>query len=504
MEKLLFAQLREDKGAETFFYFAEDTTEPVRIIEQVLKRKPVWIPKRFCSVLLNCEVIRTPEQERKRKFKNLDVSGRYREHCSTQSIHTYHVVEAFLDYDAPTMQHYHNHYQFKKAPSETDIEAVPDDEGLLIHELTLSTVYIHEKPQFKMCSRHLAAVEPRCSLTSCIPPSHSSSTESSDANLHQYSSNSATDVHHECKPSSILQEATENCRFWPEERSVCDCSALHVLNLMTQELQHVTAFGKSELNMGRQLALKSMPRDLSFDIWDEDLQKRVEPVLSWTIDDSLTGFKIIIREEGKGEPLHVNIITEEIQAEIITEEVQAEEVIAEEVQAKEVITEDAQAKEVITEDAQAKEVITEEIQTKEVTTEEVQAKEVITEQPIETSIDNSPPPDQNDIEMEENEASLDTPSTPDILLLSTDTRIILRDGLLRGHMYNAQVCWDKEGTLYSPPLSFVVPPIPQCHWKHVTRTACCVLNGSMDPSREQISGYLSSRVRNRSYWSKKL
>lgn len=55
---------------------------------------------------------------------------------------------------------------------------------------------------------------------------------------------------------------------------------------------------------------------------------------------------------------------------------------------------------------------------------------------------------------------LDTFSSPEILLRSANTKIVLNEHLMKGIRYSAQVCWDKQGTLYSPPLTFTIPPLP--------------------------------------------
>lgn len=320
--ELLFKQLREEKGLDSFFYYADDASESVRIIEQVLKKKPVWIPKQFYTALLGREVIRTPEQERRRKFKSFDASARYGE-GSHQTKHTHHVVEAFLDYDAATMQIYRDRYHFKEAPVETGIEVIPDGEGadmeFLFHELTLSRVYIHDKKQFKMCSRYLLNADTvindarktasPLAASRITPPLSIDERPSSDAEISDtlVAFESSDDPAQSPRPDKSGRPESETKDYWPALASVCDCSALHILNLMTQELQEATSSQKYELNMGRQTALKSMPRDLAFDFWDEDTGERIEPVLSWSIDDASMEFKIVIRREGAGMPLLTNV-----------------------------------------------------------------------------------------------------------------------------------------------------------------------------------------------------
>lgn len=105
--------------------------------------------------------------------------------------------------------------------------------------------------------------------------------------------------------------ASEAERFWADDlsASVCDCSALYVLHLMTQELTNVSTMRKTELEMGRQLALRSLPRNLTFEAikpshYTED-DAPLEMTLSWSTDDDLSGFKIFVHShvEKHTEPL---------------------------------------------------------------------------------------------------------------------------------------------------------------------------------------------------------
>lgn len=332
--EILFKQLREDKGNVSFFYDAHgDTTEAVRIIEQVLKRKPVPIPKQFHAALLRHDIIRTPEQQRKFKFKGFEVSDRYDDQDS-QVGHTHHIVEAFLSYDASTMECYRGRYKFKEAPVETGVEVVPDGEGgsleLLFHDLTLSRVYIHDKPQFKMCSRYLMDAGSKGNSNIPVPTWHNQAPQDTGEGgsltstelkgpLSEPGASAHSEGSREPSPEDSSSEMGPTKDFWPEMTSVCDCSALHILNLMTQELQDIPASRKHEINMGRQMALKSMPRDLAFEFLDEDTGKRVEPVLSWSVDDASLDFKVIIREDTDIEPLLTNIVSSSV-TEVVVEE----------------------------------------------------------------------------------------------------------------------------------------------------------------------------------------
>ncbi len=263
---LLFDQLRKDKGDGIFFYHADDAGESVRIIEQVLKKKPFLIPRDFCQALLKCEVIITPEQARMKRFRSLSASKHYNRD-SPQLKYTAHLIKAFLDMD-PDMIRIWDCFHFKSASANMGVEIVVDGGKVLLHDLTLSSVYIHRKPQFVMCFRHLHAAD---SLEEAEP-------DKDDDNIHLDES-----LGDEQEPV-----ASEAERFWADDlsASVCDCSALYVLHLMTQELTNVSTMRKTELEMGRQLALRSLPRNLTFEAikpshYTED-DAPLEMTLSWS------------------------------------------------------------------------------------------------------------------------------------------------------------------------------------------------------------------------------
>lgn len=251
---LLFDQLRKDKGDGIFFYHADDAGESVRIIEQVLKKKPFLIPRDFCQALLKCEVIITPEQARMKRFRSLSASKRYNGD-SPQLKYTAHLIKAFLDMD-PDMIRIWDCFHFKSASANMGVEIVVDGGKVLLHDLTLSSVYIHRKPQFVMCFRHLHAAD---SLEEAEP-------DKDDDNIHLDES-----LGDEQEPV-----ASEAERFWADDlsASVCDWSALYVLHLMTQELTNVSTMRKTELEMGRQLALRSLPRNLTFEAIKPPLYRR--------------------------------------------------------------------------------------------------------------------------------------------------------------------------------------------------------------------------------------
>ncbi|KAK0455247.1 uncharacterized protein EV420DRAFT_590250 [Desarmillaria tabescens] len=146
---LLLDQLLKDKGNDVFFYHAEDTGESVRIIEQVLKKKPFLLPREFCRALLKCEVITTPEQARMKRFRSL-LSSKYYNGDSPQLKYTAHLIEAFLRMD-PDMAPFRDCFYFKSASANMGVEIVVDDGKVLLHDLTLSSVFIHRKPRFIMC-----------------------------------------------------------------------------------------------------------------------------------------------------------------------------------------------------------------------------------------------------------------------------------------------------------------------------------------------------------------
>ncbi|KAK0229065.1 hypothetical protein EDD85DRAFT_134750 [Armillaria nabsnona] len=282
---LLFNQLRKDKGDDAFFYHAEDAGESVRIIEQVLRKRPFPIPQEFYQALLQCNVIVTPEAARTKQFRNLASSAYYNGN-SPQLKYTAHLIEAFLDLD-PDMTHLRGCFHFKSASAHLGVEIVVDGGKVLLHELTLSTVFVHRKPQFSMCYRHKLASQPM---------------EGSNEDPHS-GEQSGEDAMEDGQELATSLAETEH--FWPNDSSasVCDCSALYVLHLMTQELTDVTTMGKTEIEMGRQFALRSLPRNLNFEAikpsHDAENDAPLEMTLSWSTDDNLSGFRVFIHPDVK-------------------------------------------------------------------------------------------------------------------------------------------------------------------------------------------------------------
>ncbi|KAK0186009.1 hypothetical protein F5146DRAFT_165470 [Armillaria mellea] len=173
-------------------------------------------------------------------------------------------------------------FVFKSASADIGVEIVVDDGKVLLHELTLSPVFVHRKPQFTRCYRHSFA---------------SQSLEGRDENTRSgdQSGQDAMDDGQE-----LAASLAETKLFWPEDSStsVCDCSALYVLHLMTQELTNVSTMRKTEIEMGRQFALRSLPRNLTFEAikpsHDPESDLPLEMTLSWSTDDNLSGFRVFI------------------------------------------------------------------------------------------------------------------------------------------------------------------------------------------------------------------
>ncbi|PBK62957.1 hypothetical protein ARMSODRAFT_1088952 [Armillaria solidipes] len=291
---LLFNQLQKDKGDDVFFYHAEDAGESVRIIEQVLRKRPFPIPREFYQALLQCNVIVTPEAARTKRFRNLASSAYYNGN-SPQLKYTAHLIEAFLDLD-PDMTHLRGCFHFKSASADIGVEIVVDGGKVLLHELTLSSVFVHRKPQFAMCYRHLLA---------------SQSLEGGGENTGS-GDQSGEDTMEDGQ--ELAASLAETKHFWPNDASasVCDCSVLYVLHLMTQELTNVTTMRKTEIEMGRQFALRSLPRNLTFEAikptHDVENDAPLEMTLSWSTDDNLSGFRVFIRPDVKkhAKPLRIN------------------------------------------------------------------------------------------------------------------------------------------------------------------------------------------------------
>lgn len=292
---LLFNQLRKDKGDDVFFYHAEDAGESLRIIEQVLRKRPFPIPREFYQALLQCDVIVTPEAARTKRFRNL-ASSTYYNGNSPQLKYTAHLIQAFLDLD-PDMTHLRGSFHFKSASADIGVEIVVDGGEVLLHELTLSSVFVHRKPQFAMCYRHLLAAQ---------------SLEGGDGENIRSGDQSGEDAMEDGQ--ELAASETEN--FWPNDSSasVCDCSALYVLHLMTQELTNVTTMRKTEIEMGRQFALRSLPRNLTFEAikpsHDVENDAPLQMTLSWSTDDNLSGFRVFIRPDVKKHAKRRRINTE--------------------------------------------------------------------------------------------------------------------------------------------------------------------------------------------------
>ncbi|KAG7453154.1 uncharacterized protein BT62DRAFT_990086 [Guyanagaster necrorhizus] len=96
------------------------------------------------------------------------------------------------------------------------------------------------------------------------------------------------------------EQESEAKRFWPDDpsASVCDCSSLYVLHLMTQELENVSPMRKTEMEMERQLSLRSLPRNLTFETTKpshyagDDAPFKM--TLFWSTDDDISGFRVFI------------------------------------------------------------------------------------------------------------------------------------------------------------------------------------------------------------------
>ncbi|KAK0473970.1 hypothetical protein IW261DRAFT_1569340 [Armillaria novae-zelandiae] len=376
---LFFDQLRKDKGENVFFYHAEDAGETVRIIEQVLKKKPFLIPREFCRALLNCMVIITPEQARMKRFRCLSPS-KYYNGDTPQLQYTAYLIKAFLDMD-PDMMRFWDCFHFKSASANMGVEIVVDGGKVLLHDLTLSSVYIHRKPQFIMCFRHLRAAD--------------------------YLEETEPDRAHLDESLGDEQElaASEAEFFWEDDlsASVCDCSAIYVLHLMTQELTNVSTMQKTVLEMARQLALRSLPRNLTFvamkpSHYAED-DAPLEMTLSWSTDDDLSGFKVFVYFDVHREPLLSEKKDEENRGTIGASPMPSTE----------------------------------------------------------------PRADGSGMSVHYPKAFTEGEDLDDGLevdLISDSNKIILNNLIPNGKKYIAQVCWNKPGALYSLPLSFAIPPVP--------------------------------------------
>ncbi len=92
-----------------------------------------------------------------KQFRSLSASKHYNGD-SPQLKYTAHLIKTFLDMD-PDMIRFWDCFHFKSASANMGVEIVVDGGKVLLHDLTLSSVYIHRKPQFVMCFRHLRVAD---------------------------------------------------------------------------------------------------------------------------------------------------------------------------------------------------------------------------------------------------------------------------------------------------------------------------------------------------------
>ncbi|KAJ7600770.1 hypothetical protein C8J56DRAFT_17378 [Mycena floridula] len=275
--QLLFQQLRKDKGDGVFFYTNKDGGEALRIIDHVLKKKAHLIPERLHQSWLKHDIIKTPNQARLDVFRNLQSSERYRD-CSSQSQYTAHILKAFLDI-IPEMNPCRDAFSFRKADPDIGVEIIPDKGKFLLHDLTLSSVYVHRSKSYEICPRY-RQYQGRFGGVAQDPAARETGDQQSGHNSDEM--------------------VTLTNEFWPTIPAdcVCDCSALHVLYLLIQELNHVSELQKSELNRQIQIYLRSLPRDLQFDLVPSSTQifddVSLDFILSWSTDDNLSDFTVYI------------------------------------------------------------------------------------------------------------------------------------------------------------------------------------------------------------------
>ncbi|KAK0455246.1 uncharacterized protein EV420DRAFT_590251 [Desarmillaria tabescens] len=170
---------------------------------------------------------------------------------------------------------------------------------------------------------------------------------------------------------------------------------------MTQELPNVSTMRKTEMEMGRQLALRSFPRNITFEAirpshYAED-DAALEMTLSWSTDDDLSGFEVFIHADDREHAEYLSMGAKLRQGSN-----------------------------------------SESIDEKE--NEETRAM---------------------DAPMLSVEARADdSDDAPCFRLFADSNKIVLNVRIPNGKKYVAQVCWKKEGALYSLPTPFVIPPTP--------------------------------------------
>lgn len=143
----LVVALREEHGEDAFFYWADETTESVRIITSSLKRTPFRLTKLFWRALREHNTIMSPEEAREKAFTKLlpyhpDESG------SQAESQTMHTVRAFFKLDPHTDTRFKK-WSFKSCHFDlSSVEISVGDTETYLSDLLLKPAYVFHHPAF--------------------------------------------------------------------------------------------------------------------------------------------------------------------------------------------------------------------------------------------------------------------------------------------------------------------------------------------------------------------
>lgn len=203
---LLFRALR-DLHPNTFIYYAEETTNAIRIIRDSLKKEPFLITKPFFEALRKHETILTPEEARKRAFLAMP-EAHPEDDDDISTSHTIHVMRAFMKLDSD-MAPFASCWSFKACDhSVGPVNLTVDDGHVYLNDQLLDPSSVHQSRRWEACpiARHSLKADGRT--------------------------------------------------------TACDCPALNMLGYITDELHDVSGDTKEDLKVRRIHLLQQMPRSL--------------------------------------------------------------------------------------------------------------------------------------------------------------------------------------------------------------------------------------------------
>lgn len=136
----LVVALRDEYGEDAFFYWADETTESVRIIQSSLQRTPFLLTKLFWTALRQHNTIMSPEEAREKAFTKLPpyYPDESRSQIESQTMHT---IRAFFKLDPNTSRRFKT-WSFKSCHFDlSSVEISVGDETYLSDQL-LKPAYV--------------------------------------------------------------------------------------------------------------------------------------------------------------------------------------------------------------------------------------------------------------------------------------------------------------------------------------------------------------------------